>query len=1405
MSVTTVSFHESTLPSETYIASLGDSGGPPFTVHGVALGAGDVTKGASGIKKKWPADELAEAADSLEGTNLVVDHENNADGVVGTVTKAGYKEGTGVVYQADLYEEELAEKIENDLLEVSIRGYHADVENLEEDDETGALIVKDITFDNLSIVPTGAAPSNTLNMGSHEELTFAELQSFTASLVEDPEPGMWVQVDDMHGITISQVQNGEIEVDIYQESDGQWRSTGETRMVNTDDLESWDVEESDIGEVKDESDSSGEEAAACLEHVATLMGEMSIPMPGDAQLLYPSEAKAEKAAEMMNMDGIHSHQYEGEEWYMPGKNHEVFVERMSGMSSEENEPLIEEGMTFFSTVNNSEIVVKSVDGNIALVGTVEGNSQWKEEIENIINKLADGDWEHSGHMEEMIDTPDWSEGEMVQWQVMPEMKGKIVHNPEDEPYVMVEVMENGEPSGYTLTAGYTDIVEMESDEMAEQQFTRGDWVNWDTRNSTEIGKVIGGYTKGDDMPDFRGSRGLSPEEGEILYALRMYKERDGAFHPIEGKPIGHYEDSVRSAEEPANVSESSVELGRSNHEQYDVEEEEWVQWYPSEMTEEHGFVLDVDESAGGEDETIVTIEVWTQNSDGEWETDGEEITKAMELVEPWGNFPRKQEEFADAISGEDPRRAVKPGEEENTSDELISEEVEQALRDKAEKHNEEHAEDDDESKRVTYRMLKNVFERGMGAYQDSHREGMTPQQWSYARVNAFLYLVRNGNPENDAYTQDNDLLPEEHPKYNETGDSEENALTTADVIVEEVFGRHDPMGSDEEETPEEIVEKAVMAELAVDQDELDEVYAEWSDSVNMTAGELREWSAHPCSREASLAPVEVMKRNLELLEADKSDWDEGHIEDAKRTISFIARMRGADTPDKHGGPHGCPSKRDISLLNWAYNPFDEIPDVPDDEDLDSVSEVELARTVPSEEDYIETLRDRIRMMRNEPERFTRQQTNRAAEDIRGDIYGAQVDGLSTNEGETHSGEASDVASLAEFEMHEVDYLEGEGHEDEWNSPDLEDFVKEMGIDDDISEYDDLTEQAQEDVASAFILSASGFPAENFGDLKLPVVEPSGELSVRALAAVKGGRGASAVDGLSEEMEDKVIDYVNQLANGEFDRSWSEEENMPKHYGEDDETDENMGGDVPDDHMFETRSEAEDMAEDMGIEGAHQMGDMFVPGSSHEMYMEAVEEMNAPEDSVMVALPVQTDTNKITITNMSDLQEELEALDSPVAVEADELEALEQKADRLDTMSESLEELRERTEVLDEVDQSDLDELRGADDPMIVEAAEYEELSAEAEDVKNVYAASLAEEYDAFDADELTDRYSIEELRSKFEDTIGDVEEELTATSEAAEPRSQDVSEEQMTQTSEDELADEVAEKQAEIRDKILSK
>ena len=61
-------------------------------------------------------------------------------------------------------------------------------------------------------------------------------------------------------------------------------------------------------------------------------------------------------------------------------------------------------------------------------------------------------------------------------------------------------------------------------------------------------------------------------------------------------------------------------------------------------------------------------------------------------------------------------------------------------------------------------MLKAVYRRGAGAFSTSHRPGMSRQQWSMARVNAFLYLVRNGRPKDPKYITDNDLRPKGHPK-----------------------------------------------------------------------------------------------------------------------------------------------------------------------------------------------------------------------------------------------------------------------------------------------------------------------------------------------------------------------------------------------------------------------------------------------------------------------------------------------------------------------------------------------------------------------------------------------------------------------------------------------------------------
>tara|TARA_R100000734_G_scaffold1337_3_gene1440 strand:- start:6421 stop:7434 length:1014 start_codon:yes stop_codon:yes gene_type:complete len=66
---------------------------------------------------------------------------------------------------------------------------------------------------------------------------------------------------------------------------------------------------------------------------------------------------------------------------------------------------------------------------------------------------------------------------------------------------------------------------------------------------------------------------------------------------------------------------------------------------------------------------------------------------------------------------------------------------------------------------VTVGMLSSVFQRGLGAFNTSHSPNVkSPSQWAFARVNAFLYLVKNGRPQNPKYTNDYDLLPKKHPK-----------------------------------------------------------------------------------------------------------------------------------------------------------------------------------------------------------------------------------------------------------------------------------------------------------------------------------------------------------------------------------------------------------------------------------------------------------------------------------------------------------------------------------------------------------------------------------------------------------------------------------------------------------------
>ena len=80
---------------------------------------------------------------------------------------------------------------------------------------------------------------------------------------------------------------------------------------------------------------------------------------------------------------------------------------------------------------------------------------------------------------------------------------------------------------------------------------------------------------------------------------------------------------------------------------------------------------------------------------------------------------------------------------------------------------------------ATLGALKSVFQRGLGAYNTSRSPVVkSAEQWAFARVNAFLYLLKNGRPENPKYTTDYDLLPKDHPKYSEKMEAQPSVSST---------------------------------------------------------------------------------------------------------------------------------------------------------------------------------------------------------------------------------------------------------------------------------------------------------------------------------------------------------------------------------------------------------------------------------------------------------------------------------------------------------------------------------------------------------------------------------------------------------------------------------------------------
>lgn len=155
----------------------------------------------------------------------------------------------------------------------------------------------------------------------------------------------------------------------------------------------------------------------------------------------------------------------------------------------------------------------------------------------------------------------------------------------------------------------------------------------------------------------------------------------------------------------------------------------------------------------------------------------------------WGGNPGQT--FAKRVI-----RSVEAADEDDRAE--ISGSIKKSLEKKAKDHNEKVG--DTASKRTSVRTLSAVFRRGVGAYKTnpgSVRPNVkSPEQWAHARVNSFLYALRNGKFRSGKH--DTDLLPSGHPmsskgRCEEVVTFADEDIEMSDAIVEDVELREEDL------------------------------------------------------------------------------------------------------------------------------------------------------------------------------------------------------------------------------------------------------------------------------------------------------------------------------------------------------------------------------------------------------------------------------------------------------------------------------------------------------------------------------------------------------------------------------------------------------------------------------------
>ena len=156
--------------------------------------------------------------------------------------------------------------------------------------------------------------------------------------------------------------------------------------------------------------------------------------------------------------------------------------------------------------------------------------------------------------------------------------------------------------------------------------------------------------------------------------------------------------------------------------------------------------------------------LWGGLSAKRWaESKLKELDQFAEVGPRGGLKPSKKAPKSDTKNPKPKGEGTAKGGAGNTRSAKVTKEQEATLQKKSDEFNERYKEKLGYGANIG--ALKAVFQRGLGAFNVSHSPKVqSAEQWAYARVNAFLYMIKNGRPENKKYTGDFDLLPKGHPK-----------------------------------------------------------------------------------------------------------------------------------------------------------------------------------------------------------------------------------------------------------------------------------------------------------------------------------------------------------------------------------------------------------------------------------------------------------------------------------------------------------------------------------------------------------------------------------------------------------------------------------------------------------------